>query len=106
MEKYLEEDYQQSDEILGEREQPERKLWNVVLQQAIKDLSRKNKKTLIRDNAYAWFTEDRVKFPFKRHNTRSRWDGKGCDPEIGSFDWICSVLNLDPNLVRKKVLNG
>ncbi len=45
--------------------------------------------------------ENHIDWGIISYNKKSRWDGKGCDPEIGSFAWICHILDLNPEMVRK-----
>ena len=64
---------------------PEKTMWAGVVEQAIHDLG--NSSALIRDSAIDWF----------KNRTR---DG------VGSFVWICFILNLDPDKTTLKVLGG
>ena len=54
------------------------KLWAVVLKQAIKDAQK----------YYGSFSGDRTQLWFQNETE-----------EVGSFLWICSVLNLDPESI-------
>jgi hypothetical protein len=61
--------------------EPERKLWAYVLLQAITDL---NGRDFAARSARAWFSSK--------------------DDSIGSLNWICHNLSLDPDAVRHSVL--
>lgn len=76
---------------------PEERLWKNVLEHARNDLL-KNKKPRLREKARAWFKEDVRKFPNELCNIES------CDPQAGSFMWICMALNLDTKKTREAVL--
>lgn len=60
-------------------------LWAAVLERAIDDLQSNNR--LDRDDAYGWFN-------------RMEEDG------VGSFVWVCSVLNYDPPRTRRKIFSN
>ena len=57
---------------------PERSLWGAVVEQAIHDLG--SKSLLILDSAIEWF----------ENRTRTG---------VGSFVWVCHVLELDPDKI-------
>jgi hypothetical protein len=59
---------------------PHRNLWAAVLQQAIEDVAKKNGKS---GTAREWFESSR--------------DG------VGSFLWVCGVLDFDPEQIGKKL---
>ena len=86
----------------------EQVLWSKVLRQAKEDLTYEAKpnedEDYIRRTAKTWFKNDGSRPRVTLYGKDSRWDGKGCDPEIGSFPWICSILDLNPDAVRKSVL--
>ena len=86
----------------------EQVLWSKVLRQAKEDLTYVGKPNedddYIQRTAKAWFKNDESRPRVTLYGKDSRWDGKGCDPEIGSFPWICMVLNLNPDAVRSAVL--
>ena len=63
--------------------EPERKLWAYVLLQAVTDLKGRD---FAARSARAWFT--------------SR------DKTIGSLEWICHHMSLDPDAVRQSVLRN
>jgi len=72
-----------------------RSLWGAVLQQAITDLqvrvyktpSQRNTENMrIREDARKWFTDD--------YN------------HIGSFRFVCDVLDLNPDYLLKRLING
>jgi hypothetical protein len=63
--------------------EPERKLWAYVLLQAVTDLKGRD---LAARSARAWF------------NSR--------DKTIGSLEWICHHMSLDPDAVRESVLSN
>ena len=80
----------------------EQVLWSKVLRQAKEDLTHNGKQQdtdHIRRNARAWIER---KEPRKFSNEIC--DIPGCDPQIGSFTWVCGVLNLNPSEVRESVL--
>ena len=54
-------------------------LWSAVLQQAIEDVA-KYPGGIISEKALSWFENE-------------------CE-EIGSFQWICSTLNLNPESIK------
>ena len=62
---------------------PERNLWGAVMEEAIKSLSSGSLR--IRADAITWF------------RNRSN-DG------VGSFLWVCSILDLDPDNISNKLL--
>lgn len=62
------------------RNDPELELWRNVLWIAIRDRQGQFGKNLQRD-AQAWLNSDRK--------------------EVGSFRWVCDILNLDPQAVRR-----
>ena len=86
----------------------EQVLWAAVLRQAKEDLTYVAKpnenQDYIRKRAKVWFENNGSRPRVTLYGKDSRWDGKGCDPEIGSFPWICMVLNLNPDAVREAVL--
>jgi hypothetical protein len=55
-----------------------KKLWAAVLKQAIKDAKQDLKSTLTSPGLWFYSNND----------------------EVGSFLWICRVLNIDPDLIR------
>ena len=63
-----------------------KKLWAAVLDQAIKDAGgsvehrKEYARHLIMENAHAWFLSE--------------------DQGIGSFCWICSILEIEPEYAR------
>ena len=59
-----------------------RNLWSAVLKQAIKDASEYHC-GFFAERALSWF-EDESK-------------------EIGSFQWICSILNLNPESIKRVI---
>ena len=59
-------------------EQKYRNLWAAVLKQAIKDANQNTKNPL--NNPYLWFHSD--------------------SHAVGSFLWICNILNIDPESIR------
>jgi len=61
----------------------ERKMWGAIMEEAIKSLSSRSPR--IRADAIAWF----------KNRTN---DG------LGSFIFICSVLDFDPDKISNKVL--
>lgn len=70
-------------------EMPEFKLWYAVLNRAIVDLKvskcgADNRIETTRQEAVRWFKSD--------------------ENEVGSFLWICDILDLCPNLTRKTYL--
>ena len=69
-------------EILEETN--ERVLWAAVMERAVYDLKSKDK--LQRGSASEWF------------QNRRRTD-------VGSFIWVCEVLDIDPDRYRKLALN-
>ena len=76
-------------------ESSEATIWTAVLSQAIADLTYRDPvhpdiAAIIRDKARLWFAADRR--PRILYDKGSRWDGGGCDREIGSFEWICQVI--------------
>lgn len=80
-------------EEINEHDQKYKRLWAVVLLQAIKDIDenkvlwewgRKNTQR-IKDDALDWFKSDRSDY---------------C-----SFIWICNILDLNAGTVRKKILS-
>ena len=81
----------------------EQVLWSKVLRQAKEDLTYEAKpnedQDYIRERARVWFEK---KEPRKFSNEIC--DIPGCDPQIGSFTWVCGVLNLTPDLVREAAL--
>ncbi len=60
-----------------------RRLWAAVLEQAVKDARGGRTYHIITEEARAWF--------------RSKKEG------MGSFIWVCRILDLDPGYVRRKV---
>ena len=58
-----------------------KRLWAAVLEQAIEDVRREHGHA---DRARAWFQSER--------------EG------VGSFLWICRMLDIDPGSTRKKVM--
>ena len=75
---------------------PENTLWTHVLGRAIDDLSHNGKDAEYKqERARMWFTERVRKFP------NELCDIPGCDPQMGSFLWICSILSLYPGRIRK-----
>ncbi len=81
----------------------EQVLWAAVLRQAKEDLTYVAKpnenQDYIRERAKVWFEN---KEP--RRFSNEICDIPGCDPQIGSLNWVCGVLNLNPNEVRESVL--
>lgn len=84
---------------------PEQNLWDYVLRQAIADVrldpnpKSKVAKAKHRFRIYkakSWFRENKRKFRL--------CDIEGCDPQMGSFLWICEILGLNPAEVRQTVL--
>ena len=60
-----------------------RRLWAAVLEQAVKDARGGRTYHIITEEARAWF--------------RSK------NENVGSFIWVCRILDLDPCYVRAKV---
>jgi hypothetical protein len=60
-----------------------RRLWAAVLEQAVKDARGGRTYHIITEEAQAWF--------------HSKKEG------VGSFIWVCRILDLDPSYVREKV---
>ena len=58
-----------------------KKLWIAVLKQAIKDSQRDAKSSIVRSQL--WFYHD--------------------SKEVGSYLWICDILNLDPESIRSSI---
>lgn len=63
--------------------EPERKLWAYVLLQAVTDLKGRD---FIARSARAWFTSN--------------------EKSVGSLEWICHHMSLDPDAVRRTVLRN
>ena len=60
-----------------------RRLWAAVLEQAIKDSRGGRTYHIITEEARAWLQNNRE--------------------SVGSFIWVCRILDLDPSYVRGKV---
>ncbi len=60
-----------------------KRLWAAVLEQAVRDAHGSRTYHIIAEEARAWF--------------RSK------NEEVGSFIWVCRILDLDPSYVRTKV---
>ncbi len=56
-----------------------KKLWTAVLDQAIKDALGEN--LFLRQGAREWFRSE--------------------DREVGSFLWVCSILDINPDFIQK-----
>jgi hypothetical protein len=61
-----------------------RNLWAAVLERAIEDAVRGGNYWIDRENAKTWFLSD--------------------DRDVGSFLWVCDIVNLDPSVLRAFVL--
>ena len=72
-------------------------LWAAVLDRAIEDLTYAGKDAeYYKNRAKAWFREGPRVFKSQQ------CDILGCDPQIGSFLWVCTILGLNPNCVRRQ----
>lgn len=58
-------------------------LWSAVLKQAIKDVSKYNGEFFV-ERTLSWFEDE--------------------SEEVGSFRWICSILNLNPESIKRIVI--
>jgi len=75
----------------------EQELWAGVLTNAIEDL---NQSEAVKPHKY--------KGRYRMLNRRGavKWFNDVENKETGSFLWICKVLNLDPEIVREKIMKG
>lgn len=63
-----------------------RRLWAAVLKQAIEDAQNHKVADIVKDEAMGWIRSE--------------------NQNVGSFEWICSTLDLEPDLLRMMVDNG
>jgi hypothetical protein len=69
-----------------------RRLWGAVLLQAVRDYDIVRRGAVPSPGSAYWFSEYKLRQWFMSHDQRVR-----------SFEWICSLLDLNPDSIRNKL---